>query len=292
MFIELRKSCRKYLPGVYKFYMLWKKKRRQQPLRLKQLKYVLKNIFKISTGDVVFVHTSLSYIIPVDFDPEDIVTMLKEIVGDTGTIAMPSFIDPMQKGYKDKVFDVKKTMGTSGLVNELFRMTPGTIRSAHPLRSIAAWGKHAHYLTCEHYKSTYSFDENSPFYKLVLLKAKIIGIGTDFKHFSFIHTIEDQNLDKYPPLYTELYTKKIILEDGTEVFSDYAHALDSLTKYNDFERIRPYFDKTKLYLHNLGKIPFFYADAEYTYYRGLELFEEGKTIYGDYIYKNPRNSSK
>ncbi len=285
MFKQFRILLKKKIPFIYKLYMKYKKQKAKHPLTLEELRNILHNVFKIKQGDVIFVHTSFSYIDPVDFEPEDVIELLKEIVGSDGTVAMPSFVNPKRKNYREEIFNVKKTMGSSGLINELFRMSPGTVRSPHPVRSVVAWGKHAEYLTCEHHKSTYSFDEDSPFYKLVLLKAKIFGIGTDFRHFSFIHTVEDMNLELFPPLYTDTYPKTIILKDKTQITGEYAHSLNKLTQYNSFENIRKYFDKKQLFLHKCNSIPFFYADATYAYNKGVELAEKGRTIYGRYNLK-------
>ena len=57
----------------------------------------------------------------------------------------------------------------------MFRQRPGTIRSDHPARSVAAWGKNAAYLTEGHSLSNI-FGDGSPLGKLYELDWKVLLI--------------------------------------------------------------------------------------------------------------------
>lgn len=62
-----------------------------------------------------------------------------------------------------------------GAAAEMFRQRPGTIRSDHPARSVAAWGKNAAYLTEGHSLSNI-FGDGSPLGKLYELDWKVLLI--------------------------------------------------------------------------------------------------------------------
>ncbi len=55
---------------------------------------------------------------------------------------------------------------TMGIVAEFFRKYPGVMRSDHPSRSVAAWGKNANFLT-ENHNLNNIFGENSPLSRLL-----------------------------------------------------------------------------------------------------------------------------
>ena len=119
-------------------------------------------------GQVVEVHTSMSSFGFVCGGAQVIIEALMETVGREGTIVMPTQswknLDPstgvhweepeewwpiIRENWPAYDKDITPT-NTMGAVAEMFRKWPGTIRSQHPARSMAAWGKYAEYITKDH----------------------------------------------------------------------------------------------------------------------------------------------
>ena len=119
----------------------------------------------LQNGDSVMVHTSLGQIGYVCGGAQTIIEALIDVVGQNGTIMMPTQswknLDPETGVHWDAdeadwdtirenwpAYDKAITpTNTMGAVAEMFRSWPGTLRSDHPARSVAAWGKNAKYLT-------------------------------------------------------------------------------------------------------------------------------------------------
>ena len=122
----------------------------------------------IRQGMTVMTHTSLSSLGYVCGGAQTVIEALLETVTREGTIVMPTQswknLDPDVGVHSeiseadwqrlrdhwpayDKRLTPTQTMGT---VAEMFRQWPGTLRSDHPARSVAANGRHARRLTKSH----------------------------------------------------------------------------------------------------------------------------------------------
>ena len=133
----------------------------------------------LQNGATVMVHTSLGKIGYVCGGAQTVIEALIETVGSGGTIMMPTQswknLDPEDGVHwtvakedwqvirdnwpaYDKLITPTNTMGA---VAEMFRSWPGAIRSDHPARSVAAWGKHADYLV-KHHDLSNIFGDGSP----------------------------------------------------------------------------------------------------------------------------------
>lgn len=150
------------------------------------------------------VHASLSSMGFVCGGPQIIIEALIETVGSEGTIMMPTQswknLDPedgvhweepeewwqyIRDNWPAYDKDITPT-NTMGAVAEMFRKWPGALRSNHPARSVAAFGKNAEYLTKDHDLSNI-FGKESPIDRLYSLNAKVLLMGVGYDKNTSIH---------------------------------------------------------------------------------------------------------
>ena len=118
-------------------------------------------------GATVMVHSSFSHIrrrVP-DLSPQSLIALLQDLLGSQGTLLIPTFpFQGSQGEYADKNprFDVQKTPSKVGVLTEVFRQTPGVIRSKHPTHPVGAWGRHARDILSTHHLGP-TFGVTSPF---------------------------------------------------------------------------------------------------------------------------------
>jgi aminoglycoside 3-N-acetyltransferase len=148
----------------------------------------------LRAGDVVLVHSSLSKIGFVDGGPDAVIDALLDVLGNDGTLAMPSFpFDSYVAEYlrRNPEFDVGATPSRMGKVTEVFRQRPGVRRSVHPTHPLAALGPAAETITSDHARCRTTFDACSPFARLCDLGGKILLLGVDFNAMTNLHVVED-----------------------------------------------------------------------------------------------------
>jgi len=99
----------------------------------------------VRDGDVLLVHTSFRAVRPVDGGPAGLIDALRDAVGATGTLVMPSWGDD-----DEHPFDPERTPVAAdlGVVAEQFRRLPGVRRSAHAA-AFAALGPAAAEITAD-----------------------------------------------------------------------------------------------------------------------------------------------
>ncbi|SDB30923.1 aminoglycoside 3-N-acetyltransferase [Pseudobutyrivibrio sp. YE44] len=189
----------------------------------------------LKNGDNVMVHTSLSQLGYVCGGAQTVIEALTETVGEDGTIMMPTQswknLDPevgvhwtvdesdwdlIRENWPAYDKDITPT-NTMGAVAEMFRSWPGSIRSDHPARSVAAWGKQAKYLTENHTLSNI-FGEGSPVGKLYELDGYVLLIGVDYDKNTSIHLADVRA--EYPSKHNSV-EHSAIMEDGKRVWKAY-----------------------------------------------------------------------
>ena len=161
----------------------------------------------VSEGQNIMVHTSLQKLGFVVGGAETVIRALIDIVGEEGTIMMPTQtwknLDPIKGVHWEEpeewydiirenwpAYDKNVTPAIGmGAVAELFAKWPGVKRSDHPARSVAAYGKNAEYLTKDHDLSNI-FGENSPIDKLYKLDGYILLIGVGYDKNTSFHLSE------------------------------------------------------------------------------------------------------
>jgi len=197
------------------------------PLTEKTVKEILTDTLGLRTGDVVFVHSSIDRL-NLDFPFYRMLAMLREIVGESGTLLFPtdSSVSSPEFLLSGKVFDIKKTPSTTGLLTEFARRQTDALRSLHPTKSVCAIGPAAAELTADHHKSPYPYDSTSPYYKITQYNGKIIGLGVTTRNLTFVHCVDDAMKDAFPvePYHQEPFKAECVDYHGNAVtVSTHAH---------------------------------------------------------------------
>jgi len=152
---------------------------------------------------------------------------LKEIVGPTGLIILPTFT---YSATKKEIYDPDKTPSTVGALTEHFRKQNDVKRSLHPIFSFAAWGTEAEkFLQLENYNC---FGEGSIFQKLYDRNATYLLFGVDMQHGATYIYFSEEKLN-VPYRYPKQFTGKIKNNNQeTEItFSYFVRKLE--IPYND-----------------------------------------------------------
>ncbi|MDF1487300.1 aminoglycoside N(3)-acetyltransferase [Tessaracoccus caeni] len=159
----------------------------------------------LPAGATVMVHTSLRSLGWVIGGPQTVLEALRDAVGPEGTLVMPTqswqLCDPamLEEAPSEwwptirenlPLYDPAVTPSqTMGAVAELFRTTPGALRSPHPHRSITAAGPKAAQITASHPLDSPS-GETSPLGALVELDAWILLLGVTAAKVTALHLAE------------------------------------------------------------------------------------------------------
>ena len=163
----------------------------KRKIKLVQLADIIVNDMNIKRNDTVMVQISLDNINLVDFHQEDLIYLLKMLVGTEGALLMHTFAESNNKGLNsENSSDFRSVVLQNDPVFESFRQMPDTIQySSLPSESLAVWGNLTKILTDDHFKSKNIIDKNDLINILCQSKAKIIGIGVTLKDFTFLNAI-------------------------------------------------------------------------------------------------------
>jgi len=139
---------------------------------------------------ILGVHSSLSSLGNIDNKAETVLCALKESVGSSGTIMMPSHNNPVNIWYQSAI------PSKSGYLTEYFRAQTGTKRSLHPTHSCVASGPLAEYILEGHPESG-AEGESSPFHRLAVAGGYILMIGVKYNKCTLIHVAEELEKREY-----------------------------------------------------------------------------------------------
>jgi len=163
-------------------------------------------------GSLIVVHSSASALKPTGYAPPQIIDRLLDMVGPSGTLAMPAF--PKYEGEPqgiervradvselELVYDVQKSVPWTGVLPLRLMRHPGAIRSRHPLNTMVAVGPLARQMMENNMmgerplpcgaQSSWKFcaDHN----------AIIVALGVDMAHsITMIHVAEDSYEREWP----------------------------------------------------------------------------------------------
>jgi len=160
----------------------------------------------VRRGDWLMLHASWQPRSGFTGKPRDLVAALAGLVGREGLLIMPSLPYHNQSTAaflrSGRPVDLRRIPSSMGLLSEVFRRTPGVVRSPSPTHPLLALGDAAAEFAAGHEAAEVPFGAGSPFARLLDHDAWIAGLDVGFGSFTFTHTIEDRIAGSLPfPLY-------------------------------------------------------------------------------------------
>lgn len=120
------------------------------------------------------------------FDVNKLIDVLKDLVGETGTVMIRTFTWDFCKGIS---FDISKSPSRVGALGNVAMKRADFKRTKHPLYSWMVWGCHKDKLCA--LENVEAFGEDSPFDYLVKNEAKFLSIGNmRGPRMTLIHYVE------------------------------------------------------------------------------------------------------
>ncbi|MDZ4664865.1 MAG: AAC(3) family N-acetyltransferase [Bacteroidota bacterium] len=238
----------------------------------------------LNSGDVAMVHSSLSRLGNVQGGASTVIRALIEVLGDNGTLVMPSF---PSLGYtfdylnKNPAFDVRHTPSQMGAITETFRKIKGVKRSMHPTDPVCSIGKETKFLLKDHYSQLTPYNQNSPFYKLITLKGKIVLLGTKLDTVTNFHVMEDLIGNfKFPVYHKKQFLVKVRDEVGVERMVTTKSHDPAMSKKRKCNELEPAFIKDGIMKRfTIGDANCAIIDAEKMHSWLMEKYKEGITMY-------------
>lgn len=167
--------------------------RHLRPVRATDVRRALDAV-GIEPGDTVCAHSALSRLGYVEGGPRTVIDELRDRLGPSGTLLMPSFpTSGSMLAYLDSglPFDPGSAPSRVGLITEVFRRLPDVHRSLHPTNAVCAWGARAAEYLEGHERSETPYGPDTPFGRLVAdPRAKILMIETHVH--SFLHHLQER----------------------------------------------------------------------------------------------------
>lgn len=191
----------------------------------------------LKKGMTVIVHSSLSSLGWVCGGPVAVIQALMDVVGEEGTIIMPTQTgdnsDPsmwqnpavpeswwetirQEMPAYDPAITPTRAMGK---IVETFRTFPHVKRSGHPTYSFAAWGKHADYILSEQPLEE-GFGPKSPLAKIYDLNGHVLLLGVGHDSNTSLHFAEHSI-----PNREKVNKSAAMVVDGERVWKSYEEIL-------------------------------------------------------------------
>jgi aminopeptidase-like protein/aminoglycoside N3'-acetyltransferase len=168
----------------------------------------------VAAGDTVFVqacHGALGSAAGCASPDEEgalLADAVREVVGEAGTIVVPTYTFSLCKG---EVYDVRHSPAVAGPWNdhlgfvEHVRRVPGAVRSLDPIFSVAAVGPRAATLLAN--PSNSCLGEGSVFQRLARAGARLVMIGVGLHESTFQHHAEE--MARVPWRFRKLFTGRL-----------------------------------------------------------------------------------
>lgn len=158
----------------------------------------------LKKNDVIMLQSSWRAFIGFQGSPKDVIDTILEIIGEEGTLLMPTFSGNI------KHIDLYRDNSKLGAISEEFRKMDNVKRSSDSFFPISGLIKDADAFLEDHINSKKPFDEYSPFGKLLKKDGKLVFLGLGKKPYkvSFIHYFTTL-MSTHDDFYSNCYNQKV-----------------------------------------------------------------------------------
>lgn len=146
----------------------------------------------LKPGDIVNVHSRLFAIgsvrnVPPHEIPNTYLTAFREVIGDEGTIVVPTYTTSF--GRFGTPFVLEESPSEMGVFSEHVRKSAGALRELHPIQSLTALGGRAEALAKDHPRWNVGYD--TIWDRMLQRGGKVVTLGIPpSKSMSFMHQVE------------------------------------------------------------------------------------------------------
>jgi aminoglycoside N3'-acetyltransferase len=240
-----------------------------------------------SDSEIVMVHSSYENLLPMyTGSPAELVAALASVCGRERTLVMPAFVMggrnfDLEGYFRNRPFDVRRTPSEIGLLAEVFRRTPGVLRSLHPTCSVCALGPLAAELTSGHHLARTGLGPDSPFGVMTRRRTAILGLGVEYyRCLTHAHTATDVLGDAFPIKFADRSIRVTLIDsDGKHI--EYDLGLPDPAMKLDLTLLWSVLSKQELVEWRFHGVPLFVvARAGIVTERLVEAARRGITIYG------------
>lgn len=151
----------------------------------------------VTAGKSCIIHSSLKSFGHVAGGPQTVIEAAKSLLTEEGTLIFPTLV---QKDFANayKNWDLQRSPSDVGLISEVFRTNPDTVRSDQATHSVAAWGKASLELTKGHCAfgprmgvfGDYAFAWSSPWQWMYFHNTNLVCLGVETRFNTFKHFVE------------------------------------------------------------------------------------------------------
>lgn len=290
--MDLQKLARTILPARAMTSLRrakWERERRRvaalPPLTESDFRNILSDDLNLRRGDLVYVHSGMDGL-NLAFPFYRILFLIREVIGPEGTVLFPSYPNHRISSYEylqqGRVFDVRRTPSYVGILTEFARRQKGAVRSLHPTKSVCALGPAGEQITATHHLSPYPYDTCSPYYKLIEIGGKIVGLGATTNYISFGYCVDDAWKEKFPVrvYHEEIFAAPCINYQGERVtVRTYAHDMSRVVHPDMPVWFRKYVSAEACRDLKVRGMRFFRADAPKLFAEMMDLAERDIIAY-------------
>jgi aminoglycoside 3-N-acetyltransferase len=240
--------------------------------------------------EILMVHSAYDALLPMYKDSAgELIAALIKICGPERTLVMPAWVMggrtfDTQTYFRTRPFDVRRTPSELGLLAEVFRRTPGVLRSLHPTCSVCALGPLALELTVGHHLARTGLSPDSPFGTMTRRRTAILGLGVEyFRCLTHAHTAKDELGEAFPIKFKNVSVPVTLVDyDGSRIEFDLGMPDRSKNAPKlDLRLLWSLLSKDELVERRFHGVPMFVVPkARVVTERLVEAARQGITIYG------------